>query len=126
LSGYRDPNQDTPPTEQLAGGVVDSTITSPAPSETPQEEDEEVDEISLDDLDVKKYEEKYEDGTPKMEVAIKNGLRNGKYREYYPNGETKVKGHYKEDRKTGTWKYYDENGKLTEKKEFENGVEVKE
>lgn len=37
-----------------------------------------------------------------------------------------MKGHYKEDRKTGIWKYYDEKGKLTEKKEFENGVEVKE
>lgn len=72
LSGYQDPNQATRPEEQLAGGIVDSTIISPMPSDAPQEE-EEIDEISLDDLDVKKYEEKYEDGTQKLGSPSKTG-----------------------------------------------------
>lgn len=124
VSGYHDPNVEKLPEAQPAG--ADTTTAGPVQMQSPIVTEEEIDEISLDDLDVKKYEEKYQDGTLKLEVAIKNGLRNGTYREYYPSGETKVKGRYKEDRKTGTWKYYDENGELMEKREFENGVEVKE
>ncbi len=109
--------------------TVDTTTTRMATTDSTATEkivQEEEDEIILDDLDVKQYEEKFADGSLKLEVAIKNGLRNGTYHEYYPSGETKVKGQYKNDRKTGTWKYYDENGKLTVKKEFEEGHEVKE
>jgi hypothetical protein len=124
LSGYRDPNTALPQ-EEPAPALVDSSasdIGTPLPD---PEVEVPADEIVLDDLDVKEYVEKYPDGATKLEVTIKNGLRNGTYREYHPNGETKVKGHYKDDRKTGSWKYYDENGELTEKKEFENGREVK-
>ncbi|MES2730192.1 MAG: DUF3352 domain-containing protein [Bacteroidota bacterium] len=123
VSNYQDLTI-APPKEELLV-TTDSTAKTAILEPVEEEDEPEVeDEISLDDLDVKKYEEKYADGAKKVEVTIKNGLRNGTYREFYTSGETKVKGHYEDDRKTGTWKYYDENGKLTEKKKFENGEEV--
>jgi hypothetical protein len=86
---------------------------------------EDNDEMYLEDLDAKKFTDKYPDGTIHMEVYIKNGLRTGTYKEYHPNGEIKIKGHYENDMKEGTFKYYDEDGKLLEKKEFDKGVELK-
>lgn len=81
-------------------------------------------EIILDDLDDKKYTESYPDGTLKVEVEIKNGLKNGTYKEYFPDGELKIKGDYRKDQQEGTWRYYDENGNLIKKKKFRNGQEI--
>ncbi|HXA00359.1 MAG TPA: DUF3352 domain-containing protein [Cytophagaceae bacterium] len=86
---------------------------------------EDNDESNVEDLDAKKFTEKYSDGSLKSEIFLKNGLRTGTYREYYPSGEVKVKGHYENDMKEGTFKYFNEDGKLTQKKEFTQGKEVK-
>lgn len=89
--------------------------------ETVKEEEEESDEIYLEDLDVKKHKETYADGSLKLEVDIRNGVKHGNYTEYYPDGKTKIKGKYRNDQKHGTFKYYDEEGKLKEKREYEEG-----
>lgn len=68
--------------------------------------------IIISDLDAKKYEEFYDDGSKKIEVELKDGLKHGNIREYYPNGELKLKGQYDEDVPVGKWKYYNEEGKL--------------
>lgn len=81
-------------------------------------------DIILDDLDSKKYTENYPDGTLKVEVEIKNGVRHGTYKEYFPSGELKVKGEYKQDKQDGNWRYYDENGKVSKKRKFRNGEEI--
>ena len=93
--------------------------------ETVEEEEEEIstEEIIVDNLDAKNQEEFHEDGTLKVEVGLKNGLKHGAYREYYPSGDLKIKGRYKNDQKDGTWRYYDEEGELLEKKKFRNGKE---
>ncbi|WMJ74654.1 DUF3352 domain-containing protein [Cytophagaceae bacterium ABcell3] len=89
-----------------------------------EEEDDDSDEIYLDDLDAKKYTETFDNGTLKLKVNIKNGIRHGSYHEYYPDGTIKVKGRYKNDLRDGTFKYYNKNGKLVEKKSFSKGEEV--
>ena len=78
-----------------------------------------IDEITLDDLDAKKHQEFFEDGeTLKLEVYLKDGLKNGSYREYYENGELKVKGKYKNDEPSGVWRFYDEKGKRIRKERY--------
>lgn len=114
ISSFKDPSVKA---EEVATTPGDTTGTKDS---IPKEE-EESDEIYLDDLDVKKHKENYDDGTLKLEVDIKNGVKHGNYTEYYPNGNTKVKGKYRNDMKDGTFKYYDEQGKFTEKKEYANG-----
>jgi hypothetical protein len=119
VSVYKDVNEVK---EQIA------KINAPVPATSVTEntvEEEDNDENNVEDLDAKKFTEKYPDGSLKSEVTLKNGLRNGTYKEYYQNGEIKVKGNYENDMKEGTFKYYDEEGKLTQKKEFEKGKEVK-
>lgn len=68
--------------------------------------------IIISDLDAKKFEDYYEDGTPKMQVELKNGLKHGSIKQYHPNGKLKLKGQYDNGEPSGKWKYYDEEGKL--------------
>lgn len=78
-----------------------------------------IDEITLDDLDAKKHQEYFEDGkTLKLEVYLKDGLKNGSYREYYEDGVLKVKGKYKNDEPAGVWRFYDQKGKRIRKERF--------
>jgi len=77
--------------------------------------------ISLDDLNVKKYKDFYENGKLKIEVGIKNGLKNGAYREYYESGKLKIKGKYKDDKRDGVWILYDEYGEIVAKIKYEDG-----
>ncbi len=82
-------------------------------------------EIELEDLGADVYEEKFPNGKIKIEAKIKNGKKHGYYTEYFANGEKKVKGEYANDLRHGTWRYYDEYGTVLRKREFENGVEVR-
>lgn len=77
-----------------------------------------VEEINLPDLTAKLYQEFFEDGSIKVEVPIKDGLKHGTYREYYINGNFKLKGRYKKDQQTGIWKAYDEEGNTLERKRY--------
>ena len=83
-----------------------------------------IDDLHPEDLDAKKHQEFFEGGELKLEVPMKNGLKNGTYREYYINGNIRVKGKYRDDKKNGIWKRYDENGKTIERRRFRNGVEA--
>ncbi|MEN7550331.1 DUF3352 domain-containing protein [Rapidithrix thailandica] len=89
-----------------------------APEQIEEEELIPIEEISLDDLDARKHKEFHEDGTLKVEVPIKDGMKNGTYREYYSNGELKIKGKFKNDQRTGLWKMYNEEGKTIEKQRY--------
>jgi hypothetical protein len=90
-----------------------------------QLEDEivEMENISPDDLDAKKYKEYFEDGKLKLEVSIKDGLKHGTAREYYESGEIKLKGKFKHDQRDGVWKMYDKDGKMIKKIKYKDGVE---
>ncbi len=79
---------------------------------TPDKPEDTLPNIIISDLDAKKYEEFFKDGSKKIEVELENGLKHGSIREYYQNGEIKLKGQYEEDNPVGKWKYYDEQGKL--------------
>ena len=83
-----------------------------------------IEEISPDDLDAKKYEEYFENGNLKIEVSLKEGLKHGTYREYYENGSLKIKGRYRNDFMDGNWKIYDEQGNVKEKKRYRQGQEI--
>jgi hypothetical protein len=75
-------------------------------------------EISVSDFDAKKYEEFYDDGTLKLTVGLKNGLKNGDLKVYYPSGEIKITGRFKNDEPVGKWKYYTEEGDLKKTDEY--------
>lgn len=84
----------------------------------------EITEIEIVDLGAKKQTESFEEGVPKYEVDIKDGLKHGNYFEYHETGELKIKGKYKNDLKEGTWKYYDTNGKMIKREKFKSGVQT--
>lgn len=69
-------------------------------------------QIIISDLDSKKHEEYYEDGALKLEVKLKDGMKNGSLKMYHANGKLSLKGEYENDKPTGKWKYYNENGDL--------------
>ena len=73
-------------------------------------------EIYPTDLTAKKYVKKYTNGSIKLSVALKNGLKHGSYKEYYTNGMLKISGKYRKDKQTGVWKAYDKEGKLVLRK----------
>lgn len=68
--------------------------------------------IIITDLDARKHVEYFDDGTLKLEVELKNGLKHGNIKEYHSNGELRLKGEYDEDVPKGKWKYYNEEGDL--------------
>ena len=108
----------------------DALLVGPQPAENPlisnemlleqvvEEELITIDEIMPEDLSAKKYTEEYDDGTLKVEVSLKNGMKHGTYRAYHPNGNIKLKGRYKKDKQVGVWKAYDEEGNRTERKRY--------
>ncbi|MBN2486397.1 MAG: DUF3352 domain-containing protein [Bacteroidales bacterium] len=75
-------------------------------------------EFFVSDFDARKYEEYYENGSPKLVVELKNGLKHGNLRYYYPSGQVKLKGSYKNDLPAGKWKYFSENGDLIKVDEY--------
>lgn len=102
----------------------------PKPVETPETsnktlllmvEDEElikIEDITPDDLNAKKYTETYDDGTLKVSVPLKKGVKHGVYRKYHPNGTIHIKGRYKKDKQVGLWKVYDKEGNTIDRKRY--------
>jgi len=84
----------------------------------------EIEEIEIEDLGAKKQIEAYDEGSPKYEIEVKDGLKHGSYYEYYPTEELKVKGKYKNDLQEGVWKYYTKEGDLEKKERYKKGVLV--
>lgn len=80
-----------------------------------------VDGYIPDDVNSKKYIEKYSNGKSKVEIELKDGFRHGDYYEYYDNGNYKIKGSFKHDHRDGTWKIYSDDGKLLQKIKYEDG-----
>ena len=78
-------------------------------------------EIVINDLDVPKHEEFFDNGNMRLSVELRNGLKHGTYKEYHENGELKIRGRYRNDLMDGTWKYYDEKGRVTETREYQEG-----
>lgn len=83
-----------------------------------------IEEIEIEDLAAKKQSETYEEGTPKYDLEIKDGMKHGNYFEYHMTGELKIRGKYKNDLKEGTWKYYTVDGKLEKKEKYKKGEMV--
>lgn len=76
--------------------------------------------ILISDLDAKKQEVYYDDGTLKWVVELKDGLKHGKIRGYHMNGEMSLKGAYDHHQPTGKWKYYNEDGKMIKTDHYTN------
>lgn len=74
--------------------------------------------IYPNDLNAKSFAKKYADGTTRLEVDLKDGLKHGRYTEYYPNGTKKITGRFRNDKQVGTWRYYNTEGKMILKKRF--------
>jgi len=68
-------------------------------------------EINPSDLNADEYVKKYANGQVKVEVPLKDGMKNGIYKAYYKNGELHFKGRFKDDKRVGKWKKYDMEGK---------------
>lgn len=67
-------------------------------------------DINPNDLNADEFVKKYSDGKIKVEVPLKNGMKNGVYKAYYKNGELHFKGRFKDDKRVGKWKKYDMEG----------------
>lgn len=80
-----------------------------------------VDTYVPDDVNAKKYSEKFSNGKTKMTMELKDGFRHGDYLEYYENGNYKIQGYFKKDHREGTWKIFDESGKLLQKIKYDHG-----
>jgi hypothetical protein len=83
-----------------------------------------IDDISPEDLNAKKYEEKHPNGELKLEVGLRDGLKQGPYREYDEAGNLLVKGRFKNDQRDGIWRFYDANGRETARKRYRDGKEL--
>jgi antitoxin component YwqK of YwqJK toxin-antitoxin module len=81
-------------------------------------------EIIIPDLDVNKFEDYYENGTLKLSVRVKNGLKHGNYREYYKSGQLKVKGKFKHGAKDDTWEYFLPDGALQRSEQYNKGKQL--
>lgn len=82
------------------------------------EEQVAVEDIFPDELDDNKLIETHKNGVNRIEVSLKDGLKDGSYKEYDSLGNVIVKGRYKKNKKTSTWKYYDSDGNLLRKEKF--------
>lgn len=91
---------------------ITSLFNNTVPVEINEEDDmaDSLPNILISDLDANEYKDFFEDGSLKLEVDIKNGLKHGTIKEYHPNGKLKLKGQYEDDEPVGKWKYYDEDG----------------
>lgn len=67
-------------------------------------------EINPNDLNADEFVKKYPNGQLKVQVPLKNGMKNGLYKAYYKNGKLHFKGRFKDDKRTGKWKKYNMEG----------------
>lgn len=77
-----------------------------------------VPDIRLTDLNASEYVLKHPNGELKLEVELKDGLKDGRYRSYYPDGQLYVKGTFKKDKRSGKWKKYNPEGKKILQKSY--------
>lgn len=77
-----------------------------------------VKDIYPSDLTSKEYVTKYTNGTIKVSVQLKNGIKHGGYKAYYEDGTLKISGRYKDNKQKGLWRAYDKEGKQVFKKQF--------
>ncbi|NKI30858.1 DUF3352 domain-containing protein [Croceivirga thetidis] len=70
------------------------------------------------DLSANFFIKKYNSGSVKYEVHLKDGKKHGRYQEFYPNGAKKMTGRFKNDEQIGTWRYYNKEGELLIKKQL--------
>ena len=52
------------------------------------------------------YKEFFPDGTLRMEIAYRKGVRHGTAKFYYNTGHLLCEGRYKNGRQAGKWRYY--------------------
>lgn len=103
------------------GQVSDTVSTDLLVEEVVQDEWLAVDEMVLDDLDVREFVEKYPSGQVRFEVEIREGLKHGDYREYHENGELRIKGRYRKDKREGLWKEFDREGNEVGRVRYKDG-----
>jgi len=56
------------------------------------------------------FVDRYENGTPKREGTLVNGLQSGDWVYYYEDGRRRAKGRYEDDHQVGPWTYWYEGG----------------
>lgn len=88
------------------------------PDVKPDIEIDTIPEIPVSDFDAKKYEEFFSDGSLKLTVELKSGLKHGELKMYYPSGEIKISGRFKNDQPAGKWKYYSLDGEIKKVDEY--------
>ena len=59
-----------------------------------------------------------------INISFVNGLVDGYGELFHENGQIACKGSYILDNPDGVWEYYDDQGTLTERKVFDNGVQL--
>lgn len=113
LAQYR-PNSEEVKKKYYNTGEIFAMFSSdePAREQIHTETKDTLPKIIIPDLDAKKFEDTYPDGTPKTLVELRNGLKHGAIKQYHPNGKLKLKGQYNNGEPTGKWKYYNEVGSL--------------
>ena len=75
---------------------------------------------------VKVVEEKYPDGSPKVEKYFNGDSTNKemvKEVRYYPNKKEQMEGEFKNERRDGNWVYYYDNGNKWSEGSFLNGFD---
>jgi len=75
---------------------------------------------------VKVVEEKFPDGSPKVERYFNGDSTNKemvKEVRYYPNKKEQMEGEFKNERRDGNWVYYYENGNKWSEGSFLNGLD---
>ncbi len=77
-----------------------------------------VPDIHLSDLNASEFVLNHPNGKLKLEVELKDGLKDGRYRSYYPDGQLYVKGTFKNDKRAGKWKKYNPEGKKILQKSY--------
>ena len=66
----------------------------------------------------------HENGNSLINISFVNGLVDGYGELFHENGQIACKGSYILDNPDGFWEYYDDHGTLTERKVFDNGVQL--
>ncbi len=74
------------------------------------------------DMEDAVYTQYYEDGSPKIEMEIKDGKRNGVFKTYFPGQILESKTQYKDGRLDGKLEIYGKGGKIVLEQNFKNSL----
>ncbi len=69
-----------------------------------------------------KWEQFFQDGTPKLKALYKNDKLEGPFILYYPSGKKQVSGFYKHNSRDGKWEMFDKNGYVSQTILYHNGI----